>query len=133
MFQARRSEFWGAAYEGETAAEAVVAAGNVAPGVEFVAVTQAEMAKQSLMHHRVETVRAERALSLASGDEAEYQRGILADLRRDGAELRADAAKIGVRSLAPSDWRVGLVPPQIRCFLHLVPEAFYGASPSLRV
>ncbi len=133
MFQARRSEFWGAAYEGETAAEAVVAAGNVAPGVEFVAVTQAEMAKQSLMHHRVETVRAERALSLASGDEAEYQRGILADLRRDGAELRADAAKIGVRSLAPSDWRVGLVPPQIRCFLHLVPEAFDGASPSLRV
>ncbi len=133
MFQARRSEFWGAAYEGETAAEAVVAAGNVAPGVEFVAVTQAEMARQSLMHHRVETVRAERALSLASGDEAEYQRGILADLRRDGAELRADAAKIGVRSLAPSDWRVGLVPPQIRCFLHLVPEAFDGASPSLRV
>ena len=133
MFQARRSEFWGAAYEGETAAEAVVAAGNVAPWGEFVAVTQAEMAKQSLMHHRVETVRAERALSLASGDEAEYQRGILADLRRDGAELRADAAKIGVRSLAPSDWRVGLVPPQIRCFLHLVPEAFDGASPSLRV
>ena len=133
MFQARRSDFWGAAYEGETAAEAVVAAGNVAPGVEFVAVTQAEMAQQSLMHHRVETVRAERALSLASGDEAEYQRGILADLRRDGAELRADAAKIGVRSLAPSDWRVGLVPPQIRCFLHLVPEAFDGASPSLRV